>query len=282
MTGEDARDLVLSIRRQMWISSGLRFVLLVGITAGIVATPFYAETSALLNIIWMTSAFCGIAWVSLTALSLRQIRAANQAVVYMASGRLDLAQSQFISAANQFTLYKQGKLMACHNLAVVIHGQGHFEAAANLCDGVVSWRRKPLKPLGWTSRLLLADCRLSLGDTPAARAALEPLSMKEPSINLEEQLLLLAIDTRCKVTSGSHAAAIDDLPWKIRRAELLESPRAALVHLLLSEACRRTGDLAKADFLQRRAELYYDTTELFEDYPGLRNLLSNATSADNI
>lgn len=281
MTADDARELVASIRRQMRVSMGLRILLTAGIVAGIAATPFYSAQSTLLNLLWMTSAFCGVAWVSLSVLSLRQFRAANQAVAYLSSGRLDLAESQFISAVHQFSLYRQSKLTACHNLAVVIHGKGDFEAAANLCDGVVSWRRKPVKPIGWTSRLLLADCRLSLGDPSAARKALAPLSMDDPTITLDEQLMLLAIDTRCKVTSGDDAGALADLPRKLKLAELLDSPRAAIVHLLLSAACRRTGEAKWAAFLQRRAELYHDMNELMEDHPGLRNLASPTTSADN-
>ena len=65
--------------------------------------------------------------------------------------------------------------------------------------------------------------------------------------------------------------AIRELPWMIRRAELLDSPRAALVHALLAKACRALGREDQALRLSRRAELYHDSGELRKEYEILRD-----------
>ncbi|HWL94062.1 MAG TPA: hypothetical protein VNT79_11065 [Phycisphaerae bacterium] len=281
LTGSDARQLIQALKRQLILSGAVRILLLAVIAVGVLATAWLARDDARLGLIWAAAALAGLTWIGLAVLSLRQMRAANQATVYMANGRLDLAENQLISAANQFSLYRQGKLLACHNLAVVAHGLRNFEAAANLCDGVVAMKGRPTQLIGRTSRILLADCRLSLGDAAAANRALAPLTQEISRLSLDDQLLILPIELRSKIAMNDFAGATSDLKEKVARAELLDSPRAAMAHALMAVACLRTGDAEKAGFLLRRARLYHDLTELTEQAPGLRELLEPVTSADN-
>ncbi|MBX3395419.1 MAG: hypothetical protein KF841_08620 [Phycisphaerae bacterium] len=282
MTGEMSQDFMRSIRRQVRFSTLMRLALLLIIASGIVATPFYSSGNRPLDLLWAASAFAGLTWIGLTALSIKQIRAANQGIVYMANGRLDLAEEQLISAASQFSLYRIGKLRACHNLAVVAHSRGSFDEAAALLDGVIAMLRGPDRSLGKTSRLVLADCRLSLGSPDIAAEVLKPVISQFDEMPLAEQLLLLPIETRCQVATGDYDAALNNLAERVRRAELLDSPRAAQVHALLAEACRRKGRQAEAAFFMRRAQLYADLSDLAEERPGLRDLVFPDTSADNI
>lgn len=281
LSSTDARDLIQSMKRQLYVSDALRLLLLSTIGCGIVMMTWSSSNDARLGTIWAASAIAGLTWLLLSMLSIRQMRSANQATVYMASGRLDLAENQLITAAQQFSLYRQGKLLACHNLAVVAHGRRNYEAAANLCDGVLAMKGRPSHAIGRTSRILLADCRLSMGEPEAATRALAPLSLRESGLGLADQLLLLPIEMRSQVAVGNFSGAIADKDWKIKRAELLDSARAALVHALLAVACRESGDDDYARFLTRRAVLYYDLTELVDENPTLRDLILPVTSADN-
>lgn len=282
MTNLEVREFISTIRRQLFLSALMRFSLLILVTSGIVAMPFYASENRPSDILWAVSLLAGLTWISLTFLSVKQLRAANQGVVYLADGRLDLAADQFSTAALQFSLFRVGKLRACHNLAVVAHGRGKFEEAAQLLDAVLQILRRPDQTLTKTTRLLLADCRLSLGDATTANEVLAPILTTGQRQSLTEQLLLLPIQIRCQVAIGDFKSAVDNLPWKLKRAELLDSPRAAQVHALLSEACRQTARLAEANFLMTRAHLYADLSEIMDERPGLRDLLFSTTSADNI
>ena len=107
------------------------------------------------------------------------------------------------------------------------------------------------------------------------------LTLRGPDLNLAEQLLLLPIELRCQVTAEQYDAASESLPWKVERAELLDSPTAGLVHALLAMAADHTGQSRMAGFLRHRAELYHGLDNLAEEHGFLRDLAPEATSADN-
>ncbi|MFQ5430478.1 MAG: hypothetical protein ACE5E1_09235 [Phycisphaerae bacterium] len=282
MTVEEAQRLVRSLRRQFLLASVARGGLLALIGVGMLGSFWQVQPGGALDLLWPAAMLAAVAWGALTVFSVRQVQAANQASAYIASGRLDLAEEQLKTAMRQFSLYENGKLLACHNLAVVAHGRKSFQAAAELCDGVIAIRKGRRLGIGHTCRILLADARLSLGDTVSALRAIEPLSLRDADLSLAEQLLLLPIDLRCRIATEQFEEAAAALPWKVRRAELLDAPRAALAHELLAMACRRTGRAEAAGFLHRRAVLYHDLDELAADYPVLRDSAPSATSADNL
>jgi len=194
------------------------------------------------------------------------VRSANQAAAYLSAGRFDLAEQELTAALRTFSLYRTGKLLVCHNLAVVVHGQKNYQAAAELCDGILAMRPGSRGGVGRICRILLADCRLFLGDTLAAIKALQPLVKRRSELSLGEQLLLLPIELRCVVADGRHEEATADLAKKIQQAELLDSPRAALVHALLAKSCQALHRDALAGRLERRAQLYHDLSELQKEY----------------
>ncbi len=234
-----------------------------------------------LGVLWLFGAVAASIWVAFTIFSVRQARASQQASAYVASGRLDLAEEQLKGILRQFSFFRQGKLLACHNLAVIAHGRKDYRAAAELCGGIVSLRTGPPRAIGRTCRILLADCRLLLGDAAAAVEAIKPFSLRGGDLNLVEQLLLLPVELRCQIASKAYPEAVDDLAWKVRRAELLDSPKAALTHALLATACREVGEAGKADYLLRRANLYHDLSDLDDAAGLLPESASRGTSADN-
>jgi len=282
MSGGEAHRLIQTLRRQFLLATLARSVLLMVVALGFVfGTLWQADSHYRSEVMWSISSLAAIAWVVLTFYSVRQVRAAHQASAFIASGRLDLAEEKLKSTLRQFSLYRNAKLLACHHLAVVAHGRKGYQAAAELCDGMISLPGGPPGTTLRTCRILLADCRLSLGDIAAARQAIAPLNLQGPDLNLAEQLLLLPIELRCQITAEQYGAAAESLPWKVKRAELLDSPTAGLVHALLSLAADGIGQSRMADFLRRRADLYHGLAELAEEHDFLRDLAPEAISADN-
>jgi len=248
------------------VASVANVVMLLGVLAGLGLAVFFATPVQRLDSLWSAATLVGMAWVLLTALSARQMRAANQAAAFMAAGRADLAEQRLKHAIHQFSLYRRGKLMVCHALAVIAHGRKDYHVAAELCDGIVSTCGHLSRRIVRLCRILLADCRLALGDNRAAGSALGPINLGLPDLNLVEQLMLLPVELSCQIGRGDYAAAAANLGWKIRRAELLDSPKAALVHALLARACREIGRTECAELLRRKAELYHDMKDLQKEY----------------
>ncbi|MCG8407945.1 MAG: hypothetical protein MI923_22320 [Phycisphaerales bacterium] len=300
MTRQEAHRLIRSLRRQFLLLTVTRCLLLTTVAVGFLGTLWnpsdapgsILSANPLTNALWLAATFAAVVWVALTFYSVRQVRSTNQATAYIASGRLDLAEGQLMDALRQFSLYRNGKLLACHKLALIAHGQKQYQVAAELCDGILSfgaWGGLS-KGISRLCRIMLVDCHLFLGDVTSAIRALRPVSSQDPDLSLAEQLLVLPIELRCQIGSDHYERAASSLSWKMSRAELLDSPKAALAHALLAVACQKTGQTENATFLQRRAELYHDLDELAEDYDVLReraqgssgkNSAPQATSADN-
>ncbi|MEK6642298.1 MAG: hypothetical protein AABZ08_00185 [Planctomycetota bacterium] len=269
MTRVEARQVARTLRRQFMLSSVTTVFLLLMLVTCCAAALWPNLSPQRTQSLWSAAMLAGIAWMVLTVLSTRQVKSANQAATYLSAGRLDLAEQELTSALGSFSLHRTGKLMVCHNLAVVVHGQKNYHAAAELCDAIIGLHGNVSKSLGRVCRMLLADCRLFLGDTLAAFKALQPLLGRDAKLSLTEQMMLLPIELRCLVAQGKYAEAADNLEWKVQRAELLDSFRSALVHALLAKSLRELGRNESADFLQRRAGLLHDLSELSKDYAGL-------------
>ena len=276
MTQSEAGTLIRGLYRGLWVARVARYAMLGILAVGVIAALLSPASEVRASWVWiatMTSAFC---WAVLTILSTRQVRATNQVSIFAANGRLDLAEGQLREALRSFTIYGGAKLLACHNLAVVAHGRGEYAVAAQLCDGILTRARRTGSRAHRTTRMLLADSRLSMSQIPEARAALDGLDAGDPALSLAERLMLLPIAVRCDVMSGEYGAALAGLAGKIRLAELLESPRAALVHLMLADASLACGQQELGRWLQRRAALYHDPEDLKDRYaappPALQDL----------
>jgi|ERR1043166_9081937 tetratricopeptide (TPR) repeat protein len=277
MTRIQAKSIIRGLRRNVLIATLISLFLMGILSFSLVGVAILSSSSFRTQSLWSAATFAGLAWVMLTVLSARQVRSANQAAAYLSAGRFDLAEQELTAALQTFSLYRTGKLLVCHNLAVVVHGQKNYIAAAELCDGIISLQRRSNPGVGRVCRILLADCRLFLGDTLAAFKALQPLIRRRSELSLGEQLLLLPIELRCTVADGRYEDAVRDLPGTIRRAELLDSPRAALVHALLAKACKALGREAQGRRLEERAELYHDLSELQKEYA----VLGDSPAANN-
>lgn len=281
MTDGEARQLIQNVRLQFRLTTLMKLALLTAIAAALVWLPLRVDPHQRLDVIGIVATLAVALWMGLTLLSVRQVRSAGRATLYIASGRLDLAEAQLVEAIRAFTLSRSGTLMACHNLAVVEHGRSRFAVAAEICRGVLNLGVRLPAELARTCRILLADCCLILGDEPSAARALGTLRTNDPSLGLTEQILLLPIELQCQLARKDYSAAAADLRWKVRRAELLDAPKASRVHRLLAEACQALGMTPQANFLLRRAAVYGDGGAGDPPSPGLSDFGSVDTSADN-
>lgn len=281
MTGNEAASLVRTLRRHLMLATVARVLLLSIVLLGFVGSVAAPAGDRGVDALWLAAVLAAGGWVMLAVFSARQVRATNQASVYISTGRLDLAEEQLKSAMQLVSLYRTGKLLVCHNLAVVAHGQKNYSVAAVLCDGLLAAGVGVSRGLGRMCRILLADCRLFLGDTRAAVKAIAPLRLDDPKLSLSEKLMLLPIELRCQISQGEYRGAVDSLDGKVGLAELLDSPKAALVHAMLARACRSLGKSDQAAFLMNRARLYHDLDELELEYPILRDSANESPLADN-
>lgn len=272
MSPADAGRLLRGLDRDLRIGRAIRWALGAILGVGFVAAIRAADADERFNLLTTAAMTAALGWAFLSAWSMRQVRAANQASYFIASGRLDLAERRLREALSGFSIYRGAKLMVCHNLAVLAHGRGDYAAAAELCAGVLRHAPRSNEASRHTTRILLADCRMLLNDLPAAGAALTDMDVDDERMALAQRLMLLPIQVRYDVTAGRFAEAVERLKQKVRLAELLESPRAALVHALLAHACRMMERTQEAAYLAARAALYHDLSDLVEQYPLLATL----------
>jgi len=281
MTGPEAAGFVRTMRRQLLLATLIRVLLFGLVTVGLMGAVMMPEANERMSDFWFAAVLAAGGWLGLAVVSARQMRATNQASVYMSTGRLDLAERELRHAMRLISLYRTGKFLICHNLAVVAHGRKNYAAAAELCDGLIAAGVGVSRGLGRMCRILLADCRLLLGEHTAADTALSPLRFDDPELVLSERLMLLPVQLRCQVAAGRFEDAVSVVAEKVRLAELLDSQKAALVHTLLARACEAVGKLELGRFLQRRADLYCESTELAEAFPDTQTSSADRQMADN-
>lgn len=182
----------------------------------------------------------------------------------LTAGHLDDAEAWFQRAIERFSLSARAKIIACQQLAAVFFRRNAYDEVVTICRELLRHRIRHLKHVWINARLLLADSLLMLNRADEAYEALRPVY--DAPLSLAERMKLLPIQLRYELDAGHTGSATRALAEKVQIAELLESPRAALVHALLAEACRREAMTAECDFLTERAWLYCDLDKLADRY----------------
>ena len=263
MTGEDLARVLGTFRRQMAMLRVLRFtaaallVLAVAVLPQIEAIPTQAMLAVLLG---------GLILIGLLGIhSFRLAREVQAGGVLMSIGKLDDAEVWLRRGLIRFGLSGRAKIMAARLLASLLHQRGAYEEAAAVCRTLLGQPLKRLREVAVEARLLLADSLLLLGRLGEAHEALTPVYGLP--LSLEARIRLLPIQLRYELAAGHAALAASALKEKVRIATLMDSPRAALTHALLAEACRQRDMPAERDFLAERARLYHDLEALAREYP---------------
>src|SRR5207244_8517400 len=98
---------------------------------------------------------------------------------------------QIESALRSFSLFRTGKLLSIHHLALLRQAQKRWEDAAQLCRELLKQRLGSLKHLERQSRLVLAEALLEMGDLAGAYQSI--MQLYQQRLSLSEALNLLAV-----------------------------------------------------------------------------------------
>jgi hypothetical protein len=256
------RDLVLG-----WV---LRAALLTGALGCMLVAPllgFHEDGAMLLALI-------GGTWIVLSYRSMQGTRLAAQSPMLIAAGQFEQAENRIDSALRSFSLFKTGKLLSLHHLALLRHAQKRWRESALLCEALLTQRLPRLQALTKTTLLLLADANIQLGEMRGAFNALNGLHAYR--LNLNESLTLQSLQLEYGARIGAWDAMLQGLPMKVQLAELMPTVNAARSQAYLGMAALKTGRLELARWLRRRAELLATVSEIAADRSILAEVLGQS------
>src|SRR6185436_5083778 len=171
-----------------------------------------------------------------------------------------------------FSLFRSNKLMSLHHLALLRHAQSRYPETATLCRALLGQRLGALGGLSRSSRLILADALLEMGDVRGAYDAFIRLHDDRLSLGEAVQLLLTETDYASRIGAWNHMLA--GLPTKIQLAELMPAQNSAAMQALLALAAKKSEKPELADWLKKRAVLMVDAETLVSQRPALKELFS--------
>lgn len=257
---------IARFKRDLTLSSALKFILLgAALFALFIDSLVEGQSGASLLL-----AAVGIIWLILSYRSVRGSRMAEGSAALIASGRYDQAEENIDQALRTFSLFRTVKLRSLHHLAMLRHAQRRWTDAVMLCQALLTQRLGVLTSLSNSTRLILADSLLELGDLRGAYESLN--SLYQQRLPLGEALELLAIQTDYLARIGAWQPMVSGVRRKADMAELMPSVKSARVQAMLALAARKTGHLDWETWLRRRAELLADTNELIRQRPMLAEL----------
>ena len=206
-------------------------------------------------------------------------RLAAESPSLIASGQFVEAEQQIEAALWSFSLFRASKVLSLHHLAVLRHAQRKWGESAPLCRALITHRLGMLSGLARSSRLILADALLELGDLPGAYQAI--LWLYTQRLALPEALTLLRVqmDYESRVAAWSEMASPRSMESRMQLCELMPAAASARTQALLALAASKTGQPALADRLRRRAELLSDVATLVAERPILSELWTDKVRA---
>jgi hypothetical protein len=258
------KELLRIFRRQVRFTRIARFIILGAFFVALVWTAYQPDETGVRSFLLVAAA--GVAtWLLLVIHSFRLAQEVQTAGALLSLGQLDNAEVWLRRAIRRFSFSLRGKLFAGQQLASLFFRRDDFPRVVSVCRELLRHRFRGMKTQWVTTRLLLADSLLMLGRIDEAYNAMRPVYTV--SLSLADRIKLLPIQLRYELAADHSESAVRALAEKVRVAELLDSPRAALVHALLAEACRREKMEPEQNYLTERAVLYHDLEEIVDRYP---------------
>jgi hypothetical protein len=254
-------------RRDQTLGTVLKAVL--GFGAGAVlamqfVTPSKAVSAPLILML------LAVIWMTLWYRTIKGSRMAAESSTLIASGRLEQAEAQIEQSLREFSMSRSVKSLGMLNLALVRLAQKRWPDTALLCREVLSARKAASEHVSKSSRLMLADSLLEMGDLRGAHEALSGLYNHR--LTLSEALTLLRVQTEYLARIGAWESLFEGASTKVAMAELMPMPNGARVQAMLALAAKRTGRGEWANWLRRRVELLVDVRELATERPLLWEL----------
>lgn len=213
-------------------------------------------------------------WLVLSFRSVRGSRMAADSGSLIAAGQFDLAEQQIAQAIQSFSIFRTMKLMSLHRLAMLRHAQSRWQEAALLSRALLTQKPAARAGLDGSSRLILAESLLELGDVQGAYENIGRLY--EQRLSLREALRLMSVQLDYQARVGAWDQMIQQIATKVQMAELLPTAHAARAQAQLALAARKTGRADWSDWLRRRVELLVPVEALRADRPMLAELWNAA------
>lgn len=263
-----AQSAIARTRRDITLGSIVRWLMLAACVAALFGQSFLHDAG-----MTATTVLClaGGGWLILSFQSMRGSRIAADSGILIASGQFDLAEEHLEEAIGSFSVFRSAKLLTLHHLAVLRHAQSRWQDAAALCRALL--RQSKSKPFDRSSRLILTESLLQLGDLNGAGENLNRLIHQRLSLRETLQLLSLQLDYAVKVNDWPGLFA--GVQTRVQLAELLPTPAAARAQAIMALAAQELNQPAWREWLSRRAELLVERSLLIAETPALARLWTN-------
>lgn len=263
-----AKSAIRVLRRDLTLASLLKFTLSAGAALCLLSAPVVGAGMPVTLILGVIV----VVWFTLSYRSLRASALAVDPPRLIASGQYDQAELQIEQVLKRFTVYRTVKLTGIHQLAILRHAQRQWGESATLCRGLLGQRLGALDRMAQSSRLILVDNLLELGDLNGAYAGLVDLYRQRLSLHEAMDLLSVQLDYESRIEAWT--AMMHNVAAKVQMCELLPATAAAKAQALLALAARHTGRADWADWLAKRAGLLGDIDALVTDRPALKEVFS--------
>lgn len=212
-----------------------------------------------------------IVWFGVLVMSVRARRLAIDAVPLIAAGEFSLAEDRLSQSLQSFSVLRSTRLLGLQQLAFLRHSQANWADVAKLCRELIDHQRPRERSIDLTSRLMLAEALVELGEVAPAAREIAVLSQRR--LALRETLVLTALRIEAQVRAGHFTAAVEHLPATLALVELMSPGASARCHAVLALAAKRTGLTQWQEYLSKRALLLADIDSLTCDRPFLREAL---------
>lgn len=253
---------IVKTRRGLTLGALMRWAMIAAVGTALVVEPIIDGTGFSAAGVVMA---VGGAWLLLSFFSVRGSRMAADSSSLIAAGQFDQAEEQIAASLNSFSLFRTVKLLSLHHLAVLRHAQNRWQDSAVLCRALLAQRLGSMGGLDRSSRLILAEALLELGDLPGVHENLSRLYDRR--LSLREALNLLSVQVDYMARIGAWEAMMSQVMTKVEMAELLPTAPAARTQAFLALAAKRTGRADWSLWLRQRAELLVDVKRLCSDRP---------------
>jgi hypothetical protein len=215
-------------------------------------------------------AVIGGVWLVLSYRSMRGSQMAAMSPALIAQGNFEQAERHIEEALRSFSLFRASKLRSLHSLALLRHAQRRWMETVVVCQALLQQKLGSLSGLSRSTRLILADSLLHVGDLRTAHEALAGLYTQRLSLGEALELTVVQVDYLSRV--GAWGQMVENVGLKVQLAELLGSEQAARVQGLLALAAKKVGKEELSQWLKRRAELLMEPAELVKQRPALGEL----------
>ena len=248
-------------RRWRWISNVAKVAL---VAVAFCAIYFYEQGGGFVVVVGLF-----VLWTFVSSLGARTRRLALDAGEHIAAGEFDLAEDRLTQSLASFSLARSTKQLGLQQLAMLRHAQSRWSDAAALARAFLAGRRADADA-DISSRLVLVESLLEMGDIDGVARELQSLSLRR--LNLRQTIMLTQLRLDFLARRGDFASMFQQPQATVGLLELMPATPGMQCHALLALAAKRLEKPAWQRWLVDRARLLGDVETLFESRPFLREV----------